>query len=91
MDWNDYNKELQNRVSDPGTRYMLGLVYERVLDMSKQMDMCATLCTEMAGVMNNFVAMNEAFDERLKALNKHVRGQVDGVDVFSVALINDDE
>lgn len=90
MDWNEFNRHLQNRVSDPGTRYCLGIVYERILDLSKQMDMCASLCTEMASVMNNFVALNEQFDERLKALNKHVRGQEEGVSLESVPLTNDD-
>jgi hypothetical protein len=90
MDWNEFNKQLQNRVSDPGVRYCLGIVYERLLDISKQMDMCASVTTEMAQVMNNFVALNEVFDSRLKELNKHVKGEVDGVSLESVPLTNDD-
>jgi hypothetical protein len=90
MDWNEFNKQLQNRVSDPGTRYCLGIVYERILDIAKQMDMCASVVTEMASTMNSFVSLNEVFDERLKALNKHVKGQTEGVEVESVPLTNDD-
>lgn len=90
VDWNEFNRQLQNRVSDPGTRYCLGIVYERLLDITKQVDMCATVVTAMAETMNNFVAMNEAFDERLKMLNKHVKGEVDGVELSSVPLTNDD-
>lgn len=90
LSWNEFNRELQNRVSDPGLRYMLGMIYERLLDQAKQMDMCASVTNEMATVMNNFVAMNEVFDERLKALNKHVRGEADGVSLSSVPLTNDD-
>lgn len=90
MDWNEFNRQLQNRVSDPGTRYCLGIVYERLLDVSKQVDMCSQIVNELANVMNNFVALNEVFDERLKTLNKHVHGVTDGVDLSSVPLTNDD-
>ena len=90
MDWNEFNRQLQNRVSDPGTRYCLGIIYERVLDMGKQLDMCSEVLTQMAETMNNFVALNEVFDDRLKQLNKHVRGQEKGVSVESVPLTNDD-
>jgi hypothetical protein len=89
-DWNEFNRELQNRVSDPGTRYCLGLIYERLLDIAKQMDMCANVTTEMASVMNNFVSMNEAFDDRLKQLHKHIKGDTEGVELRSVPLTNDD-
>lgn len=91
MDWNEFNKHLQNRVSDPGVRYCLGIVYERLLDIAKQTDMCSTVVGEMANVMNNFVALNEQFDGRLKELNKHVKGGVDGVSLESVPLTNDDD
>ena len=90
MDWNEFNRNLQNRVSDSGTRYCLGIVYERLLDISKQVDMCAQVCNALAETMNNFVSLNEAFDDRLKALNKHVRGTESGVEVESVPLTNDD-
>lgn len=90
MDWMEFNRELQNRVSDPGLRYMLGMMYERQLDMAKQLDMCASVITGLVETVNNFVALNEAFDGRLKELNKHVRGEVDGVSLSSVPLTNDD-
>jgi hypothetical protein len=89
-DWNEFNRELQNRVSEPGVRIILGFMYERILDISKQMDMCSEICQEMAKTMNNFVAMNEAFDEKLRILNKHIRGNSEGVSVESVPLTNDD-
>ncbi len=90
MDWISFNRELQNRVSDPGLRFMLGLIYERLLDQAKQMDMCAEVTNEMAQALNNFVALNEQFDGRLKALNTHVHGRAEGVSVESVPLINED-
>jgi hypothetical protein len=90
MDWNSFNKELQNRVSDPGIRYMLGIVYERQLHMAKQVDACSSIVNELANVMGNFVTLHEVLDGRLKDLNKHVRGDVDGVELDSVPITNDD-
>jgi hypothetical protein len=90
MDWNSFNRELQNRVSDPGVRYCLGIVYERLLDISKQMDMCASVTTEMASLMQTFAQFNEAQDERLRELHKAISGHTDGVSVESVPLTNED-
>lgn len=90
MDWNEFNRELQNRVSDPGLRYMLGMIYERLLDQAKQMDMCATVTTEMANTMQGFMQLNEVFDGRLRELKKHISGEADGVSLSSVPLTNDD-
>ena len=91
MDWNEFNRNLQNRVSDPGVRYCLGIVYERLLDLSKQVDMCAEICNQLADTMNGFVGLHEVLDGRLKELNRHVRGDVDGVSLRSVPLTNDDD
>lgn len=89
MDWNSFNRELQNRVSDPGTRYCLGIVYERLLDVAKQQDMTSELINMLANTMNNFVALNEAQDAQLKAINKHIHGREQGVSVESVPITND--
>jgi hypothetical protein len=89
MDWNDFNRQLQNRVNDPGLRYMLGMMYERQLDMGKQLDMCATLLGEFANTLNNFVGMNEALEGKMRDLHKYMSGQVDGVSVQSESLTND--
>ena len=90
MDWNEFNRELQNRVNDPGVRYLLGLVYERQLHMAKQVDACSSIVNELANVMSNFVTLHEVLDERLKALNKHVKGDTEGVYLDSVPITNDD-
>jgi hypothetical protein len=90
MDWNEFNKELQNRVRDPGTRYCLGIAYERILDIAKQMDTCASLLLSLAETMNNFVALNEYQDAQQKELRKAVLGEHEGVELRSVPLTNDD-
>jgi hypothetical protein len=91
MDWNDFNRELQNRVSDPGTRYCLGLIYERLLDIAKQMDGASEVVSEMANMMQTFVAFSEAQEGKLKFLRDTVEGRVAGVSVESEPLTNDDD
>ncbi len=88
MDWNSFNRELQNRVSDPGLRYMLGLMYERQLDMSKQLDMCSEIVNQLANTIQGIVGLHEVLDERLRALNRHVKGRDDGVSVASEPITN---
>lgn len=89
MDWNDFNRQLQNRVSDPGLRYMLGMMYERQLDMSKQIDMCAEICNALANTIQGIVGLHEILDDRMKELNKHIHGREDGVSVSSEPITND--
>ena len=88
MDWNDFNRELQNRVSDPGLRYMLGLMYERQLDMAKQVDICSEIINQLANTMQNMVGLHEVLDDRMKELNKHIHGREAGISVSSEPITN---
>ena len=90
MDWNTFNKELQNRVSDPGIRFMLGIIYERLLDTTKQVDAAGAIMLELANTMQGIVGVSEHIDERVKGLHRHITGQHDGVDLSSVPLTNED-
>jgi hypothetical protein len=88
MDWNEWNRELQNRVSDPGTRYMLGLVYERLLDMSKQVDASNEIVLALATTMQGLIGLNEVQDGRMKELRDLIQGQASGVSVQSEPITN---
>jgi hypothetical protein len=90
MDWNEFNRELQKRVSDPGIRYCLGIVYERLIEVAKQVDACTAIQLESVKMLSNFVSLNEAMDHQVKTLNKIVKGNSDGVSVESVPITNDD-
>ena len=90
MDWNEFNRELQNRVSDPGTRYCLGIVYERLLDLGKQVDQNNTILLAFAETMKDFIQINEHMDAQIRGLNRAVTGQRDGVSLESVPITNDD-
>jgi hypothetical protein len=89
MDWNEFNRQLQNRVSDPGTRYMLGLMYERQLDMAKQLDMCSEIISALAETVQGVVGLHDVLDGRLKMLNRYVQGREAGVTFESEPLTND--
>jgi hypothetical protein len=90
MDWNEWNRELQKRISDPGMRYMMGLIYERMLDLTKQVDANNELLLAFAETMKEFISLNEHLDNRVKGLTRMVTGRVDGVSVESVPITNDE-
>ena len=89
MDWNNFNRELQKRVSDPGLRYILGLIYERLLDTTKQVDANNELLLAFAETMKDVIEINEHIDNRVKGLTKMVTGRVDGVSVESEPITNE--
>jgi hypothetical protein len=90
MDWNTFNRELQNRVDDPQLRYMLGLIYERLLDVTKNTDANSQILLETVQAFQNMVGLNEIMDGRIKRLHDIVKGRADGVSVESVPITNDD-
>jgi hypothetical protein len=90
MDWNEFNRELQNRVNDPGLRYMLGFIYERQLDMAKQIDANNEICLALAQTMQNVVGLTDVIDARMQTLRKLTTGQASDAEFHSVPLTNDD-
>ena len=89
MEWIEFNRELQNRVSDPGVRYCLGIVYERLLDIAKQQDQVGNICLSMAKTMDGFVQLNEVLESQLRDLRKTISGERSGIELRSVPLTND--
>jgi hypothetical protein len=88
MDWNEFNRELQNRVSDPGVRFCLGLIYERLLDITKQVDTSNEIILSMAQTVQGVVGLSEIQDGRLKELRNLIQGQSSGVSVHSEPITN---
>jgi hypothetical protein len=88
MDWNEFNRELQNRVSDPGVRYCLGLIYERLLDMTKQVDTSNEIVLALATNMQGLIGLSEIQDGRMRELRNLIQGQSDGVSVQSEPITN---
>jgi hypothetical protein len=90
VDFNEFNRQLQNRVSDPGVRYCLGLIYERLLDVTKQVDMNNEILLSFAETMKDLINVNEMTDEKVRGLQRAVTGVRDGVSIESVPITNDD-
>lgn len=90
MDWNEYNRELQKRVSDPGVRYCLGIAYERLLDCAKQIDQNNQMLLMFAETMKDMISVTESQEQRIKSLRKTIRGETEGVSLSSVPITNED-
>jgi hypothetical protein len=90
MDWNSFNKELQNRVSDPGVRVILGIIYERLLDTTRQVDENNEILLQLVETMKDLVGVSELVDNRVKELRRAITGRTDGVSLESVPLTNDE-
>jgi hypothetical protein len=69
---------------------MLGVVYERLLDLSKQVDQNNQVLLAFAETMQNMVDLSDIQDAKLNMLRKAVTGEEAGVSLSSVPLTNDD-
>lgn len=87
MNWNEFNKELRNRNIDPQQAYMFGLIYERQLEMAKQIDLAAKAVLEISKVVEKVVSVNVTMRNHIEALEKS--GRVEGVDVHSETILDD--
>ena len=84
LTFNQFQKELTNRGIDRQVAYMFTMLYERQIEIAKQMDMCAEVVTQLANTVTNFTELHARTQQGLDRLMKEMRG--DGsVDVRSVA------
>lgn len=82
LTFNQFNSELEKRINDPQLRYMLGMMYEFIVECDKNNDIAAKLLTEQANIMAKFVGMTEVMGRDLRLLRqKHME---DGIEVKSV-------
>lgn len=82
MNFNQFQRELQQRDIDPKVAFMLTLVYEQVNEMSTRLNDCASVLLEMAKTIDALTKLSE--DTRTKLRKVERGGRPDGVDVFSV-------
>src|SRR5262245_26971988 len=64
--WNQFNKELQNRISDAQMRYMMGLLYEQQLHILTQFDEMTNLMITFANTLAKQNVMQQADQAILK-------------------------
>lgn len=82
-----FQKQLENRNIPKQEAYMFAMVYEQMIEMSKQLDMAASIIQQLVGTVQNFTALHAATQGKVAELMR--RGRPDGVEVDSV--INDPE
>ena len=85
MDHNQFQRELVNRNIGKQEAYLFSLIYERLSDLSQQVDMCAKLIDQLTSSLAGFVSLNENIMRDIGQLKR--RGMPDGIDVHSV--VND--
>lgn len=87
--FNEFQRELQKRGIDRNNAYLFTLLYERMIQIGKDLDNQAKATLALANTLANFVQLNETMDMRLKELMKN--SMPDGVEVKSVLPDPNDE
>lgn len=83
MTFNEFQRELQKRGVQPAEAYMFTLVYERLIQVAKDVEDSAKLVVEVVNSLQGLVQLNEVTNRRI---NQVARGIFhDGIDVQSVA------
>lgn len=57
--FNEFQRELNKRISDPQVAYMFTMLYERFGQVLKEHEEMATMLVTFADQLSNFVALNE--------------------------------
>lgn len=83
MGFNEFQRELQKRGIEPKNAYMFTMIYEQMVELSKQGDEAAKILLAMANTMEGLTGLHEATKEQVERFIK--LGQTSGVDVASVA------
>lgn len=83
MTFNEFQRELQKRGIKPAEAYMFTLVYERLIQVSREVEEGAKVVLSVVESLQNVVQLNDVMQRRL---NQVARGIfTDGIDVESVA------
>lgn len=79
--FNEFNREIQKRISDPEVRFILLAQFEMIQHLSKEMNEFASLLLNLANQQQRFAELNAATQEQLKQLSR--RGTPDGISIVS--------
>jgi hypothetical protein len=87
MQFNEFQRRLHNCHLDRETKFLLTHMFEVQIEFSRQLDTAAGLIQALVGTVQNFAALHESTQNKVKQLMEF--GRVDGVEVHSV--VNDPE
>lgn len=77
----EFQRELAKRDIPQAQAMLMTMMYERIIDLSQQLDTCANLLNEFATAVKGFADLREQDQERLKKFMR--RGEIEGVSVKS--------
>ena len=88
MGFNEFQRELSNRGIDGSIAIVLTMMWEQILELTKQGDDGAKIMLQMAESMQNVVGMHEHLKDGIDAMKQRL-GEDDAI-VQSVPFIRDD-
>jgi hypothetical protein len=83
MTFNEFQRELQKRGIKPAEAYMFTLVYERLIQVSREVEENAKVVLSVVESLQNVVQLSEVMQRRLSNIAKGIL--TNGVDIQSVA------
>lgn len=89
MTFNEFQKELNKRISDPQVVYMLTFMFEQLVNLQQQQEQVGTVLVQFADQLSSFVSLHERTQEGLQKILRG--GRPDGVEVMSAALDDPDK
>lgn len=82
----EFQRELQKYNVDKGQAIIFTMLYERVMDLSQQVEMCARLLNEVVDSVKGFAELHEKTQAQIKKFER--RNEVEGVSVQSEKFEN---
>jgi hypothetical protein len=86
-DFNSFQRVLRNRNIEGPIAVVLTEMYVQQLDMAKQLDMCASLISNLVETVSNFTELHSATQGRVQDLMREIRGG----DVRSEAITDESD
>jgi len=82
MQYNEFNRRLEKCHLDQDTKYLLAHLFETQIEINRQLDVCASLIAGLVQSTEQFVALHESTQGKVKQMMEH--GRTPGVEVHSV-------
>lgn len=79
--FNEFQRELNKRISDPNVAYMLSLMFEMNQATLQQLNTCADVVNSLVETVGNVVELHHTTQHAVKQMNKKINGDVEGVHV----------
>jgi len=89
MTFNEFQRELKKRGIEGHLAIALTAMYEQQRETAEQLDQAMKILLGIVQTVENFVSLNEAMNGRIQSLQQRIAGDVSGVELNSVPLIDE--